>query len=105
MSGVGPLHENIGTNSPEAYAAMLRDCITTPKHLFSKESLHPMANQSNEKGTPFKCLECNEVVTTDTGKWPKECPHCGSKEWMTTMDAIDEQKSDALKDEDVPRDE
>jgi DNA-directed RNA polymerase subunit RPC12/RpoP len=51
--------------------------------------------------TPFKCMECEEVVTTDTGNWPKECPHCGSKEWMTTMEALDE-GAEELEDEDVP---
>ena len=48
----------------------------------------------DDDGTPFKCMDCKELVTTQTDDWPKECPHCGSIEWMTTMDAINDGPDD-----------
>jgi predicted RNA-binding Zn-ribbon protein involved in translation (DUF1610 family) len=44
--------------------------------------------QSDE--TPFRCMNCKNLVTTDTGDWPNDCPHCGDAEWMTTMKALDD---------------
>ena len=51
---------------------------------------------------PFKCMECEKVVTTESGDWPKKCPHCGAHEWMTTMEALGDGDAETLEEEDVP---